>query len=187
MFVDPMGLVAKQIAIKYDVTDLVLTIFEIAKNGTVSNIVDFIYNTQWWGAYDLKRNAYIQARALQNNGIVYFWWIAVEPSNLGNILAGFNMENGNFPNSAVRNGFLSIEWENAKLEWCWPIDAMRIANADEYTDSVWYDVWINMHDDFITGDKDKKIELIKNALIANTPEYLRRSIEENALRSILSQ
>ncbi len=185
-YVDRNGGEKQNLIKKYDVTDLIIFIFDLAQEDTATNPYSFYRNTWNGGAYDLKRYWVISGMAAKNNWIVYFDWEPVEPSNLWNLLAGFNMENSPISIWIVRDQFLNVEIENAKKQgYSWR-DARLIANADEYTDSIWYDAGIKIHPEYITANREKKVSLIRDALSTNTIEYQNRSLAESELRKSLS-
>lgn len=185
-FTDPMGKEKKTLSKKYDITHLIVDIFNLAKDQAHNSMIVFEENTRNSWAFDVKRNPIVAKNATNNNWIVYFNWIAVEPSNLWNLLAGFNMENNYVPHSIIKDYFMDVEIENAQKDGYW-VNADKIAAADEYTDSIWYDAGEQMYDSYDgayeNNDYAKKVEIISKALNNNTTEYYRRSRMESTTRN----
>ncbi len=185
MYTDRNGKEKRSLAKKYDVTDLVLDIFDLAMEDTKDNWISFISNTAWRWAYDLKRYGSISAMAKKNNGIAYFNWEAIEPSNLWNLLAGFNMENSDLPNWFAKSWFRVVEVINAQHENYSFVNSIRVANADEYTDAIWYSAWIRIHQPFISADRDTRKSLITSAISNSTEVYNARKRLESEIRKNL--
>lgn len=166
---------------------LVVSIFDTALDST--DWFNFLVFREWtknsW-AFDIKRNSYIANLAKKNGWVVDFNWVNVEPSNLWNLLAGFNMENSYLPSALVRNEFMNVEITNAKNEWYWEYSS-EIAKWDENTDVVWYDKWEDIYSRYKNATSNiEKIDIITSAIRETNPEYNRRSKVEMWMRDYYS-
>lgn len=169
---------------KYDVTDYIINKFDIAKKYTQGNPYNFVKET-WenWDIYDIKRDPIVLSIANKNNWKVYFDWIEVEPSNIGNLLAWFNTKNSSIPKTIVRWWFLATETLNAIKDW-YGTNSFKIANIDEYSDDAWYNEWEKLYNQYF-WDKQNKINQIRKSIEAgNKIYYWWRAQEEQKLKNL---
>jgi RHS repeat-associated protein len=176
---DPWGLEAKNMLVeKY-----IISIFDLAVENTKwANIIVFYEWTKTNWAFDLKNNLYLRSVASKNWWVIDFNWANVTPANLGNLLAGMNMENMYLSNSITKNIFYLYEVNAAYKEWYWK-NSVGIAFFDEYADNIWYDEWISIFDKYTkTSILDEKINIITNSINKLNDEFYYRDDLETKVR-----
>jgi len=161
----------------------IVSIFDLALENT--NWINAFVFKEWTkngGAFDIKRNSYIENKAKKNWWLINFNWVDIEPSNLWNMLAGFNMKNNILPSWYVRHYFMEVEIVNAQKEWYW-VYSENIAKRDENSDEIRYDKWEEIYNSFKNATTDEeKINIITQAIIDTNPEYNIRSKKEKEMR-----
>ncbi|MDD3144651.1 MAG: hypothetical protein PHV23_00910 [Candidatus Gracilibacteria bacterium] len=178
-FTDNLGLNSKKLITE----KLIVSIFDSAMKDTGGFSLYQIYDgTRNSGPYDIKRNAFIEAQAHQNGGVISFNGVDVEPSNLGNLLFGMNTSNNYIPSFVARDILMSVEIDNAEIEG-YGVYSKEIAKRDENSDSIWYDKGEEIYSRYRKATTiDAKIDIITNAIINTNGEYNKRSKLEQEKR-----